>query len=203
MCKFLINYLCIMKAIVAKLFRYLLQGIVILSPILITVGVAYYLFDFIGNIIPGLENRILGFFIVITTFILTGWLGSKFLVWRILIDGFDRILERTPFLKVIYTSVKDFVDGFMGEKRKFTKPVLVKMSEQPEMHRIGFVTQEDLSRIDMLGKSMVYIPHAYAISGFHYIIDHSYVSPLDLDPKEAMKLAVSGGVAGFNDEENV
>lgn len=188
-----------MKLIVSKIFRYLLQGVIILSPIFITVYIAYALFDFFDTLIPGVP-RGLGFLIVLLTLILIGWLGSRFLIWRILIDTFDRLLEKTPFLKIIYTSVKDFAEGFMGEKRKFTKPVLIRMSTNPEIHRVGFVTQKDLSTIGLHGKRMVYIPHSYNFSGNLFIVDAENVSPLDMKAGDAMKLAVSGGVAGFNEE---
>lgn len=188
-----------MKDMAKNIVRYLLQGIVIISPILITFGLAYYIFDFIDRIIPGMP-RGAGFIVIIAFFILVGYLGSRFFFGRLILDLFDRALEKIPGLKVVYTAVRDFTDGFVGEKRKFTKPVLVKMSEQPEMHRVGFITQDDLAQMELPGKVMVYMPHAYAISGFHYILDKKYVRNLDMDPSDAMKLAVSGGVAGFNEE---
>lgn len=187
-----------MKDAFKNIIRYLLQGIVIISPFLITFGLAYYVFDFIDKIIPGMP-RGAGFVLVIALFILVGYLGSRFFFGRLLLDLFDRALEKIPGFKVVYTAVRDFTDGFVGEKRKFTKPVLVKMSEQPLMYRIGFITQEDMGKIDLPGNVMVYMPHAYAISGFHYILDKEHIKTLEMDPSDAMKLAVSGGVTGFND----
>jgi len=189
-----------MKLILANILRYLLQGIVIISPFLITFGLAYYVFNFIDTLIPGMPRGI-GFVVVIAGFILIGYLGSRLLFGRLLLDLFDKIIEKIPGLKVVYTAVKDFTDGFVGEKRKFTNPVLVKMSEHPIMYRVGFITQDDMSKINLPGHVMVYMPHAYAISGFHYILDIENVHTLDMDASDAMKLAVSGGVAGFNQEE--
>lgn len=189
-----------MKPLLSTALRYLLQGVVIISPFLITFGLAYYVFDFIDTIIPDMPRGI-GFIIIIAFFILMGYLGSKFFLGRLVLDIFDRVLEKIPGLKIVYTAVRDFTDGFVGEKRKFTNPVLVKMSEHPVMYRIGFITQDDLTAIEMPGNVMVYMPHAYAISGFHYIIKNENVKPLDMDPSNAMKFAVSGGVAGFNQEE--
>jgi uncharacterized membrane protein len=189
-----------MKQLLANVLRYLLQGVVIISPFLITFGLAYYVFDFVDSMIPGVPRGI-GFVIAITLLIAVGYLGSRLLFGRLLLDLFDRIIEKIPGLKVVYTAVKDFADGFVGEKRKFTNPVLVKMSEHPVMYRVGFITQEDLTSINLPGNVMVYMPHAYAISGFHYILDREHVQPLDMDASDAMKLAVSGGVAGFHQEE--
>ncbi len=190
-----------MKSILANILRYLLQGIVIISPFLITFGLAYYVFDFVDTIIPGMPRGI-GFVIVVAAFILIGYLGSRFFFGRLILDLFDQIIDKIPGLKVVYTAVKDFADGFVGDKRKFTNPVLVKMSEHPIMYRVGFITQEDLSQINLPGNVMVYMPHAYAISGFHYILDRQNIQELNMDASDAMKLAVSGGVTGFNQEDD-
>lgn len=93
------------------------------------------------------------------------------------------------------------VESFMGDKKKFTKPVLVKVRKDPEIFQIGFVTQEDLSKIGMKGKLAVYMPHSYAVSGYLFIVSADQVTPLDMNPADAMKMAVSGGVAGYEEED--
>ena len=188
-----------MRKLAKFLLRYFLQGIIIISPIAVTVWAAYSIFDFIDTKIPYVP-RGLGFLIVISSLVLLGWLGSTFFVWKFLIDFFDGILERTPFLKFIYTSVKDVVESFMGDKRKFNRPVLVKVRKDPELFQIGFITQKDLSSIGMEQKLAVYMPHSYAVSGVLVIVDKDNVLPLEMDAGDAMKMAVSGGVAGLGDE---
>ena len=192
-------YFCKMKTTLSKLLQYFIQGLIIISPILITVYAAYFVFDIIDKIIPGMP-RGLGFVAVLSILILVGWLGNRFLLWRLLINFFDSILEKTPFLKLIYTSVKDFADGFLGDKRKFTKPVLITIKKDPQIQRIGFVTQDNLEILNLNDKVMVYVPHSYNFSGNLFIVDKSNVTPLDIDSGSAMKLAVSGGVAGFDEE---
>jgi uncharacterized membrane protein len=184
------------------LLRYFLQGIIIISPIAVTAWAAYSIFDFVDTKIPYVP-RGLGFLIVIGSLIVIGWLGSTFFVWKFLIDFFDGVLERTPFLKFIYTSVKEVVESFMGDKRKFTKPVLVKIRDNPELHQIGFITQKDLSGLGLENKVAVYMPHSYAVSGLVVIVDKDSVTPLHINPSDAMKMAVSGGIAGYGEESNV
>lgn len=190
-----------MKDKFSKVFRYLLQGVVITLPFLITFALVYYVFDFIDRIIPGMP-RGLGFVVVIAFFILIGYLGSRFFLGRMVLGLFDSALEKIPGLKIIYTAVKDFAEGFVGDKRKFKKPVLVKINNTPEMHRVGFITQEDLSMIGLDEKIMVYVPHSYNFSGNLFVVQRENVQDLNMDSSAAMKLAVSGGVAGFNDDEN-
>lgn len=193
-------YLCGMRKIAALVLRYFFQGIIIISPIAITGWAAYSIFDFVDTKIPNLP-RGLGFLIVIASLIVIGWLGSTFFIWKFLIGFFDGILERTPFLKFIYTSVKEVVESFMGDKKKFNKPVMVRVRKEPEIRQIGFITQADLSKLNMPGRVAVYMPHSYAVSGFMYIVQAEDVLPLEMNPTDAMKMAVSGGIAGYGDED--
>jgi len=186
-----------MRKIAALFLRYFLQGLIIISPIAITAWAAYSIFDFIDTKIPSMPRGV-GFVIIISSLVVIGWLGSTFLIWKLLINFFDSILERTPFLKFIYTSVKDVVESFMGDKKKFTKPVLVKVRTNPEIFQIGFITQNDLSKLNLAGKVAVYLPHSYAVSGFLFIVDIENIQPLNIHPSDAMKMAVSGGVAGLD-----
>ncbi len=191
-----------MRKIATHLLRYFFQGIIIVSPLAVTIWAAYSVFDIIDSStrIPSLPRGV-GFVIVISSLVLIGWLGSTFFIWKLLINFFDNILERTPFLKFIYSSVKDVVESFMGDKKKFTKPVLVKIRTNPEIFQIGFITQKDLSKLGFTDKVAVYLPHSYAVSGVLVIVDNENVSMLDMNPSDAMKMAVSGGMTGYDDEE--
>lgn len=186
-----------MRKAASLLLRYFFQGIIIISPLAVTVWAAYSIFDFIDTKIPDVPRGI-GFIIVIGSLVILGWLGSTFLLWKFLIGFFDSILERTPFLKFIYSSVKEVVESFMGDKKKFTKPVLVKVRSSPEIFQIGFITQNDLTQLGLVDKMAVYMPHSYAVSGYLFIVGKDNVQALDINPSDAMKMAVSGGAAGYD-----
>jgi uncharacterized membrane protein len=143
-----------------------------------------------GNVrtIPGL-----GFVLVVLIVIGVGYVSSSFIVGR-LVELFDKILERTPGIKLVYTTVKDFLEAFAGDKRKFDKPVLVAI-ESPEIWQIAFITQEEAADFDMQEYVTVYIPHSYAFSGRLYFVKSERVRLLgDLSSAEVMKFAISGGV---------
>ena len=91
----------------------------------------------------------------------------------------------------------------MGDKKKFTKPVLVKVRHEPDIFQIGFITQKDVTRLGLVDYMAVYMPHSYAVSGFVYFVPIADIKPLDIHPSEAMKMAVSGGVAGYGEEEKL
>ena len=201
-----------------KLFNYFLQGLIILAPIIITVWAVFSLFVYIDNILPNFVNGLLpgawqmdaeglprkipgvGFVLVIALVIIVGWVSSSFLVSKI-VSVLDHVLERTPGIRFIYGSIKDFLEAFAGNKRKFDKPVLVCV-DSPDVWRMGFITQSDCHKFEMPGHVAVYVPHSYAISGIVYIVPRDRVKFLQhTSPADAMKFAVSGGVSDVAEEK--
>jgi len=199
-----------------KFFQYFLQGLIILAPITITVWAVISLFIFIDNILPNFVNFIfpgfasigsqgelrkipgIGFIVVIALVVLVGWVSSSFVVGRI-VDLLDHILERTPGIKFLYTSVKEFLQAFAGNKKKFDKPVLVNV-DGDDVWRMGFMTQKDATNFGLSDHVVVYVPHSYALSGIVYIVPLLKVKVLThTTPADAMKFSVSGGVTDLHE----
>jgi uncharacterized membrane protein len=202
-----------------KIFQYFLQGLIILAPIAITIWTVTTLFDWVDNILPGLIERIapnllpndaegrpikipgVGFTLVLLIVILVGYISSSFIVGR-MVELFDKFLERTPGIKIIYSTVKDFVEAFAGNKRKFTKSVLVNI-EGNDIWRIGFITQEELNQFDLQEYVAVYIPQSYAFAGHLYFVKKERVRLLtDITSADAMKFAISGGVTEIEEDSH-
>lgn len=180
--------------------RSFLQGLLILSPIAVTIYIIYAVFDSIDTLIPSLP-RGLGFVIIIGVITTIGYLGTRLFIGRMVIDGFDYLLQNTPGIKFIYTAIKDVMDSFMGDKKRFNVPVWVCTNKNPEMWRVGFMTQKDLAFVGMAGKVSVYLPHSYAISGWVIVTDADNIKPITkMNAAEAMKFAVSGGVTSSVDD---
>lgn len=192
------------KVLASRILRYFFQGLLILAPIGITAFTLYWGFITIDNLLPRdliptdhpmnlLRYKGVGFAIVLILIIFVGYLSSSFIVGR-MIDMFDHLLERTPFIKYIYSSVKDVFDAFVGEKKKFDHPVLVNVYGV-DVWEMGFITQKDVKSLGLEGYLAVYVPHAYAITGKVFIVREDKVRPLtNISAGEAMKFAVSGGV---------
>lgn len=188
-----------------------LQGLIILAPLGITAWIVFSLFDFIDSILPNIIHALfpsamqnadgsikripgLGFILVIIIVMFAGWLSSTFIVSR-LVSLFDKALEKTPGIKFIYTSVKDFLEAFAGNKRKFDKPVMVNVDGE-DVWRIGFITQKSLVEFGLQEHVAVYVPHSYAISGITYFVPAHKIKPLNnVSASDAMKFTVSGGVS--------
>jgi len=193
--------------IVNLLVKSFFQGLLIIGPFALTVWIIWYIVSSIDNIIPALSEKVypgITFLVVIATTTLIGFLGNKFIIGRFIVDSFDYILEHTPGIKFIYTSLKDVMTSFVGDKKKFNKPVLIKTNENPETWRIGFLTQSDLSSVGFPQYVSVYLPHAYAVSGWVvFALGTNVVELENVSAAQAMKFAVSGGVAGFHSDENI
>jgi uncharacterized membrane protein len=118
-----------------------------------------------------------------------------------LVELFDKILEKTPGIKIIYSTVKDFFEAFAGNKRKFDKAVLVSI-ESPDVWRIGFITQEDASDFGLQDYMAVYVPQSYAFAGHLYFVRKDRVRFLTgISSAEAMKFAISGGVTEIEEAD--
>ncbi len=183
------------------------QGLLIIGPLAVTVWIIWYIVSSIDNIIPSLSEQLFPgttFLIVIGTTTLIGYLGSKFILGRVIVDSVDYLLEHTPGIKFIYSSLKDVMTSFVGDKKKFNRPVLIKTAAEPDVWRIGFLTQSDLSSVGFPEYVSVYLPHSYAVSGWVvFVLATNIVVLENVSAAQAMKFAVSGGVAGFHSDENV
>ncbi|HEY8388306.1 MAG TPA: DUF502 domain-containing protein [Parasegetibacter sp.] len=197
-----------------KIFQYFLQGMIILAPIIITIWAVVSLFTFVDNILPeflisvGLYDPAdkealnipgLGFLLVLLIVIVVGYFSSFFMVGR-MVHIFDKILERTPGIKFIYGSLKDFFEAFAGDKKKFNRPVLVSL-EGNNVWQVAFITQSEGNLYDLPDHVAVYIPFSYSIAGKVYWVPADRVRMLDnVSASDAMKFAISGGVTQLEEE---
>ena len=177
-----------------KLIQYFLQGLLILGPVSITLYFIYVVFDKIDSILrPSINIPGLGFVIIIVFIVLVGYVSSFFVMGRLL-SLVDRILEKTPGIKLLYSFVRDFFEAFAGNKKKFTHNVLACVDDT-DIWRVGFITQEDMSHFGMEDYVAVYLPMAYSVAGNVYIVPKERIREItSISAAQSMKFAVSGGV---------
>ena len=177
-----------------RLLNYFLRGLVLVAPIAITLYVCWVVFvqidGWLGLPIPGL-----GFVLMIVLITVVGFLGSS-LITRGMVAIVDQTVGRLPFVRLLYTSTKDLLNAFVGEKRRFDKPVLVRLTADSEARLVGFVTQESLDRLGLPGYSSVYFPQSYNFAGNLVLFPSSQLEPLDAGSADVMAFIVSGGVTG-------
>jgi uncharacterized membrane protein len=195
-----------------KTFNYFLQGLLVIAPIAITFYIIYSIFIGIDNLLPifsytdatgkHVRNYGLGFLVIIVATIIIGFLSSFFITAKFL-KIFDTWLEKAPGVKYIYSTTRDFFEAFAGDKKKFTKSVLANVDDN-DVWRIGFITKDDMEVFGMKDYMAVYIPTSYSVAGSVYIIKKERIRniPTDVSSAQAMKFAVSGGVADVIEEED-
>tara|TARA_B100001109_G_scaffold255434_1_gene258418 strand:+ start:10321 stop:10917 length:597 start_codon:yes stop_codon:yes gene_type:complete len=188
------------SSLIKSLIKYFLQGLFYTVPIAATIYVIVYaviLIDGIINMaIPGL-----GMIVILGAVTLIGFLGTHFFINYF--KPFERAIENTPLIKIIYTSMKDMMNAFVGKKKQFKQAVLVKMGGGVEVERLGFITKDDLSEIGISeDKVAVYIPFSYAISGQVLIVPKQNITLLDAPSSDVMKMIISGGVTSVEKHKN-
>ncbi len=175
-----------------RILGYFLRGLVLTVPLVVTVWVCYAVFTrvdgWLGISIPGV-----GFLSTIVLITLVGALGSSILTSsavRVLED----VLNRLPFVRLLYTATKDLLSAFVGEKKRFAKAVLVSLTDGDGPRMLGFITQPSMNQIGLDAYVAVYCPHSYNFSGQLVVVPASRITPLDTDSAEFMAFVVSGGV---------
>ena len=181
-----------------RLVYYFLQGLIFLVPIVFTlwaVGSAFLAIDrWIGRLI-GAPIFGLGFAVMLVGVTAFGFLASNFLTRRLL-HAFEELLDRLPLLKLLHTSIKDLMSAFVGEKRKFNKPVLVDLGGDGRLKAVGFVTRDSMESFGRPDDVAVYFPQSYNFAGQVVVVPRAAVTAIDVDASDAMAFIVSGGVTG-------
>ncbi|MGK7390981.1 MAG: DUF502 domain-containing protein [Candidatus Cyclobacteriaceae bacterium M2_1C_046] len=188
------------KSTLNRLLRYFFRGLLFVVPLALTIYIIVEALDFVDSLIEGIEIPGLGLLIIIVNITFIGYLTSTFIT-KPFFDWLEKGVMKVPLANIIYTSIKDLIGAFVGDKKKFNIPVTVAFNNEQTIRKVGFITREDLEIIDMPGFISVYLPHSYNFSGNHFLVDKKLVKPLHLSSAAAMKFVVSGGVSGIEDEE--
>lgn len=196
-----------MNRIGRAILNYLIKGLLIVVPIALSIFIVVWAVTTvdswlnINNILgvdpfTGANRNIpgLGLGLVIAIILVAGIIVTNF-VTEPMYNWFQRTMNRLPLLNFIFSSIKDLTEAFVGDEKKFNNPVLVEV--EGNLKRIGFLTQNDLSKIDLPGDVIVYFPFSYSFAGQVYVVSKDKVKPLNMSASDAMKLVVSGGVSHF------
>jgi len=176
-----------------KIISYFFRGLLFVAPVAFTFLVLEAIFNWLDGLLP-LNIPGLGLVIVLAIIITVGYLASTY-VMRPIFELFERFVKRIPLLSLVYNSIKDLIGAFVGEERKFNKPVIVQFDATGNVMKPGFITQEDLSALDLPGFCSVYLPHSYNFSGNIILVKKELIKTWDANGTDAMKFIVSGGIS--------
>lgn len=184
--------------------NYFLRGMLIILPVTATVYLLYitlvglndlfnnFFFSWFDLEIPGL-GILTGFvFITLVGFFMTLTFTKP------IVHLFESLLSKTPLVNIVYSSLKDLTEAFVGDKKKFTKPVYIEFSEPAGMKRLGFITEKSLNHFGLNDEVAVYCPHSYNFSGNLYIVPQDKITPIKTDSTNFMRFIVSGGVTNIH-----
>ncbi|MCS7028073.1 MAG: DUF502 domain-containing protein [Bacteroidia bacterium] len=183
-----------------RLVSYFIQGLFFVIPLSIIIYLIYWIEQKIASLYSSTPH-IIWIVISLVLFILAvGFLTSNLLT-KPLITYIENLIMKIPLFGMIYSSTKDLMSAFVGDKRKFNQPVLVKVNDEESIERIGFITNQDLSMLGIEDKVAVYLPHSYAFSGWVVIVPKKNITPISAKASEVMLFLVSGGVTLKKEEE--
>ncbi len=187
------------SSIGSRFLKYFGQGLLFVVPVFVTAAVLVYLFRkadaIIGINIPGL-----GIIILVVLVTLIGFIGTVLLT-NPAVRWFSNLINKTPVVKIIYSSVKDLLSAFVGSKKKFTHPVLVRLSADSDMQQIGFLTQDDLTDLGISNEMVsVYVPFAFSMMGNLFVVPKANITHLEASPTETLKFVISGGITNVQEQ---
>ncbi len=183
-----------MKVTFATIATYFFRGLLITVPLAGTLYVVTSFLEWMDSLL-GFRTWGVGIIVILVSLTFIGYLTSLFIA-KSFFEWFERMLLRLPMVGLIYTSIKDLMAAFVGEEKKFSKSVLVKLNAENEIYRLGFITAEDLSLLKINNLIGVYFPHSYNISGNLYLVAAKNITPIDYDNSaDLMKFIASGGVS--------
>lgn len=168
-------------------------------PFVLTIYLLYTLITTIDGLL-GFKQPGIGLLVSIVGLTMVGFLGTSFIA-RPIINWFNNALKKVPLIKTIYDAIKDLLSAFVGQKKSFSKAVLVDIGGEGALKRLGFITEENLANYGINEKYVaVYFPHSYNFSGNLCIVLKSKVEFIDAKPADLMKFIVSAGISKTNEE---
>ncbi len=178
-----------------RILSYFWRGCLVLAPVAGTLYIGWLLFSTVDNLMPvGIPG--LGFVLTLGLITLVGFLTSN-VIGRAAVRQMEKALTRVPLLKLLYTSIRDLINAFVGDKKRFDRPVAVAVVPGSSARALGFVTRETLTSLHMAGHVAVYFPQSYNFAGNLLLVPQELVEPLDVHPTDMMAFIVSGGVSGL------
>lgn len=196
-----------MNTLFKALINYFIKGILVVVPIGVAIFLVFWIISTLDQLlnlsgaiwvdaktgepmyIPGLGILTVVIIILLSGIIVTNLITEPIKLW------FSRWFNRVPLFNILYSSVKDLTEAFVGDEKKFHEPVIVEINNHG-LKQVGFVTRKDLSKLKLEGNVVVYFPFSYSFAGQLAIVKSENVQPLNMSASEAMKFIVSGGVSG-------
>jgi uncharacterized membrane protein len=182
------------RQIFGRIFSYFVRGLLLLAPVYLTGSILFSVFDKLDQQFH-LYFRGTGLVVLAGIIVIVGFIGTTFITVPVF-KLFEDWIQKLPFVRLIYFSLKDLINAFVGDKKKFDRPVIMVLNKENGIYKVGFITQDNLTSLDIPDKLVaVYCPHSYAFSGETFLVPSENVKLINASTSEVMKFVVSGGVS--------
>lgn len=185
--------------------RYLLAGLLLWTPLAITVWLITWVFDILDSVLPmalrsealfGVHIPGFGVLVVLLLILLTGFLAAN-LIGQKLVEIWEGLMKRIPLFRSIYSSVKQVSDTILSPNgQAFRQAVLIQYPRQG-LWTIAFLTgtpSADVAECLPADCVSVYVPTTpNPTSGFFLMVPRSDVVELSIGVDAALKYVVSMG----------
>jgi uncharacterized membrane protein len=190
-----------------ELRHYFLTGVATLLPVSVTVFVFWFIIVRLGNLfhpifrvhpwlqrLPGWVATLAGFVLFLVLILLTGWIASG-LIGKLSLGWLDKILQRVPIVKSIYSSARQLTDAVFVSRSSLRRTVIAEYPRQG-MFAVGFLTSDEkITLADGRRALFVFFPTTpNPTSGWLALIPEAEVTETSLTIEDGLKLIVSGGV---------
>jgi uncharacterized membrane protein len=185
--------------------KHFFQGLLVFVPTVGSIYAVYWAITALDGLYQGLFGWIapgrepphipgLGLGITLLAITVVGFLTSN-VIGRRAVAALEAGFKRLPVVNLLYSSLKDLLGAFVGDRKSFDKPVMLTIDPKTGIKVFGFVTCDRFDDARLAGHCAVYLPQSYNFAGNLLIVRRELVEPVDADPAQFMAFVVSGGVA--------
>lgn len=190
------------------------RGLITIIPIAVTIYVIYSAVLILDSLLGSVLQRLLpaeiyfpgqGLLVILALTYLFGLLLNNFFTGKFF-AVVEKKLTEVPFIKVIYSPLRDLMNLFSKKGGKaMGSVVLVRMGDS-NAQALGLVTRENFSDLPFPAgseeKVAVYFPLSYGLGGFTFLVPKASVQELNLPVEKAMSLAITGWVKTDEQKES-
>lgn len=183
------------------IFNTFLKGLIFTLPLALTFGLLYWIFFQAENILKiplswilpeGTYITGMGVFSALVLIFFVGILVQTYVIKHIL-RFFQALVAHTPFVKTLYSAIRDFINLFSSDKDKSMRSV-VAVTLDNDIRLLGFVTNDSVVLGSASDLVAVYLPMSYQIGGYTLLVPKGRLEPLDMPVKEAMQKTLTAHV---------
>jgi uncharacterized membrane protein len=192
-----------------RLRNYLIAGLLIWIPVMVTVWVIRFLSGIldqslvllppswrpealVGQYVPGV-GIILSFVLLVATgVVVRNLFGGQ------IVSGFENLVRRIPVIGAVYGGAKTFSETVLTDKGKSFKQVVLVEFPRKGIFSVGFITSEELEEVQARTEQdvvCVFVPTTpNPTTGFIVLVPRQEVVRLDMTVDEAFKMLLTLGV---------